>query len=103
MEQYADDLRALLDSINVKQAVIGGLSMGGYIALAFIAQYPDRVKGLILANTRALPDSERHSKLGLTNAARAREWNSQFPGRSRWRRKCSALPPNPKWRSPSDR
>jgi pimeloyl-ACP methyl ester carboxylesterase len=70
MEQYAADLRALLDSINVPQAVIGGLSMGGYIALAFIAQYPDRVKGLVLANTRALPDSEEARQTRLTNAAR---------------------------------
>ena len=45
MDQYASDLKSLLDSLNVKQAVIGGLSMGGYVALAFYAQYPDRVKG----------------------------------------------------------
>jgi 3-oxoadipate enol-lactonase len=70
MEQYAADLRALLDSLNVKQAVIGGLSMGGYIALAFMAQYPDRVKGLILANTRALPDSDEARQTRLANAAR---------------------------------
>ena len=58
METYAQDVRALLDALNVKQAVIGGLSMGGYIALAFVAQYADRVKGLILANTRATADTE---------------------------------------------
>ncbi len=39
MDQYAADLNSLLDSVNVKQAVIGGISMGGYIALAFYAQY----------------------------------------------------------------
>ncbi len=78
MEQYADDLRALLDSINVKQAVIGGLSMGGYIALAFMAQYPDRVKGLILANTRAVPDSDEARQTRLTNAARARDEGLNF-------------------------
>ena len=78
MEQYAADLRALLDSINVKQAVIGGLSMGGYIALAFVAQYPDRVKGLILANTRALPDSDEARQTRVANAARAREEGLNF-------------------------
>jgi 3-oxoadipate enol-lactonase len=72
MDQYAADLKALLDSLNVEQAVVGGLSMGGYIALAFIAQYADRVKGLVLANTRALPDSEEARQTRLTNAARVR-------------------------------
>jgi 3-oxoadipate enol-lactonase len=72
MEQYAADLKALLDSLNVKQAVVGGLSMGGYIALAFIAQYANRVQGLVLANTRALPDSEAARQTRLTNAARVR-------------------------------
>ena len=68
MEQYADDMKALLDSLNVKQAVLGGISMGGYIALAFIAQYADRVKGLILANTRAVADTEDNRRTRLTNA-----------------------------------
>jgi pimeloyl-ACP methyl ester carboxylesterase len=78
MEQYAADLRALLDSLNVKQAVIGGLSMGGYVALAFIAQYPDRVKGLILANTRALPDGDEARQTRLTNATRVRAEGVSF-------------------------
>ncbi|OPX78947.1 MAG: haloalkane dehalogenase [Methanosaeta sp. PtaB.Bin039] len=68
MEQYAADLKSLLDSVNLKQAVIGGISMGGYIALAFYAKYADRVKGLILANTRAVPDSDESRQLRLANA-----------------------------------
>ena len=70
MEQYAADLKALLDSVNVKQVVVGGLSMGGYIALAFVAQYADRVKGLILANTRAVADTEEAKQGRLANADR---------------------------------
>jgi 3-oxoadipate enol-lactonase len=73
MEQYADDMKALLDSLSVKQVVIGGLSMGGYITLAFIAQYADRVKGLILANTRAVADTEESRHTRLTNAELVRE------------------------------
>jgi 3-oxoadipate enol-lactonase len=73
MEQYAEDLRALLDSLNVKQAVIAGLSMGGYVALAFVARYADHVKGLVLANTRAVPDSEAGRQGRLANVARLRE------------------------------
>ncbi len=78
MDQYATDLKSLLDSVNVKQAVVGGLSMGGYIALAFYAQYPDRVKGLILANTRAVPDSEDSKQGRLTNAQKVGEIGTGF-------------------------
>jgi 3-oxoadipate enol-lactonase len=78
MDQYAADLNSLLDSVNVKQAVLGGISMGGYIALAFYAQYADRVKGLILANTRAVPDSEEGRQSRLTNAQKVGEAGSGF-------------------------
>jgi len=78
MDQYAADLKSLLDSLNIKQAVVGGISMGGYIALAFYAQYADRVKGLLLANTRATPDSEEGKQLRLTNAQRIGETGSGF-------------------------
>jgi len=59
MDEYAADLKALVDSLNLKQVVLCGLSMGGYVALAFLARYPDAVQGLILANTRAGADSEQ--------------------------------------------
>jgi pimeloyl-ACP methyl ester carboxylesterase len=59
MDAYAADLKALVDSLNLKQVVLCGLSMGGYVALAFLARYPGAVKGLILANTRAGADSEQ--------------------------------------------
>jgi pimeloyl-ACP methyl ester carboxylesterase len=78
MEQYASDLKSLLDSVNVKQAVIGGMSMGGYVALAFYAQYPDRVKGLILANTRAVPDPEDVKQARLANAQKVGEVGAHF-------------------------
>ena len=56
MEQHADDLAALLDHLKVRQTVVAGLSMGGYVAFAFWRRYPERVRGLILADTRAEPD-----------------------------------------------
>ncbi len=73
MDQYAADLKSLLDSVNIPQAVVGGISMGGYIALAFYAQYADRVKGLILANTRAVPDSQEGKQSRLANAQKVGE------------------------------
>jgi len=57
METFAADLVALLDSLGLEQVVLGGLSMGGYIALAFLRHYPARVQALILADTRATPDT----------------------------------------------
>lgn len=58
MDLLANDCHALLDEIEIEQpAVICGLSMGGYISLAFYRRYPQRVAGLILAATRAGADS----------------------------------------------
>ncbi len=57
METHADDLAALLDHLKIRTAVVAGLSMGGYIAFAFWRRHPARVRALILADTRAEPDS----------------------------------------------
>lgn len=73
MDDYADDLQALLHSLSVRQVVVCGLSMGGYIALAFLAKYPDLVKGLILANTRAGADGEQAREGRYANAKKALE------------------------------
>lgn len=73
MDTYADDLRALLDALGIKNAVIAGLSMGGYIAFAFYRKYTHRVRALILANTRAGADSPEGKKGRDENAALARE------------------------------
>lgn len=57
LDQAAEDVRALMDHLSIGQAVLVGLSMGGYILFAFYRRYPDRIKGLILANTRAQADT----------------------------------------------
>jgi 3-oxoadipate enol-lactonase len=75
MELLADDCAALLDALPVSgPVVIGGLSMGGYVALAFCRRYPERVRGLILAATRAGPDSPegRANRDRMAAAVRAR-------------------------------
>ncbi|MCX7419708.1 MAG: alpha/beta fold hydrolase [Planctomycetia bacterium] len=57
MQQFADDLAALLDALNVTQPVVFcGLSMGGCIAWQFVRRHSLRLKGLILCDTRAVPD-----------------------------------------------
>jgi pimeloyl-ACP methyl ester carboxylesterase len=57
LDQAADDVRALLDHLSIAQALFVGLSMGGYILLAFYRRYADRVKGMVLADTRAQADT----------------------------------------------
>jgi 3-oxoadipate enol-lactonase len=54
----ADDVAALMDHLGLAQATVGGMSMGGYVALAFAARHRERLEGLILADTRAAPDSD---------------------------------------------
>lgn len=57
MSRYAEEVQDLLNTLHIKKAIIGGESMGGYVALAFLKQYPDRVDGLILADTQTIADS----------------------------------------------
>lgn len=57
LDQAADDVCALLDHLSIAQALFVGLSMGGYILLAFYRKYADRVKGMVLADTKAQADT----------------------------------------------
>lgn len=58
MDQYADDAMALLDSLHIDQAVVVGLSMGGYVALNVWKRHRKRVRAMALADTRATADTE---------------------------------------------
>ncbi|HEX7767758.1 MAG TPA: alpha/beta fold hydrolase [Nitrospira sp.] len=57
LDQAADDVRALLDHLSIARALFVGLSMGGYITFAFYRKYTDRVKGMVLADTKAQADT----------------------------------------------
>lgn len=59
MELLAEDLKGLLDALDLQQVILGGFSMGGYVALAFYRAYPERVGRLLLLDTRHLPDPEQ--------------------------------------------
>ncbi len=56
LDRLADDVAGILDERSVHRAVVGGTSMGGYVAMAFARRHPDRLSGLLLANTKADPD-----------------------------------------------
>src|SRR5512141_2750894 len=57
MERIADDAAALLDLLGIEKAVVGGCSMGGYAAFAFVRRHPQRLLGLVLQDTRAGADT----------------------------------------------
>jgi pimeloyl-ACP methyl ester carboxylesterase len=58
MDELAMDVEHVLDALGVPQAVIGGLSMGGYLAFALYRRAPARFRALVLADTRAGADTE---------------------------------------------
>ena len=57
VDQYADDLAALLDQLHLDKIVLVGCSMGGYVSLAFWRRHAKRVRALVLADTRAGADT----------------------------------------------
>ena len=57
LDDMAADVAALLDFLGIDPAVIGGLSMGGYITLALFRRAPERFSGMILADTKAQADT----------------------------------------------
>jgi pimeloyl-ACP methyl ester carboxylesterase len=55
---YAQQVRDLLDELGINRVVLGGLSMGGYVTFACLRLFPERIRALLLANTRPDPDAE---------------------------------------------
>jgi pimeloyl-ACP methyl ester carboxylesterase len=74
LDSWADWLAAALDALKIERAVIGGLSMGGYLAFAFWRRHPTRVQGLILADTKAGADSDevREKRVAMQGMALAK-------------------------------
>jgi 3-oxoadipate enol-lactonase len=58
IEEFADDLDAFMDILQIPNAAICGLSMGGYIALRAYDKYPERFSQLILCDTQCVADTE---------------------------------------------
>lgn len=56
MARYADALIALLDALGIDKAVIGGMSMGGYVLLNLAERYPERLLAAMYLVTRAAAD-----------------------------------------------
>jgi 3-oxoadipate enol-lactonase len=57
VEHMANAVMALLETLQIRRCILGGLSMGGYTALAFARLFPEALRGLILCDTRAEADA----------------------------------------------
>jgi 3-oxoadipate enol-lactonase len=67
IELFARDLTALMDTLKINTALLCGLSLGGYIALYAVENYPDRFYALVLSDTQCIADSpEAREKRKLT-------------------------------------
>jgi pimeloyl-ACP methyl ester carboxylesterase len=72
LARHADDLAAVLDALTVRRAVLCGLSMGGYVLFEFWRRHADRVRALVLADTKAEADSPEGKRARDELAAVAR-------------------------------
>ncbi len=68
MGLLADDIKEMLDGLNIRQAVLVGHSMGGYVSLAFARCYPERLLGLALVASQAAADTPERRQGRLQTA-----------------------------------
>lgn len=72
------DMLALLDLVGAKKAIVAGLSLGGYMSLAFQASHPDRVHALMLFDTGpGFKKDEARLKWNETAQKRAADFNAR--------------------------
>lgn len=71
VEAAADALARDLDEAGIRRAVVGGLSMGGYVALALLERHPELVAGLALVDTKSTADAPeaRANRLRIADEA----------------------------------
>jgi 3-oxoadipate enol-lactonase len=72
MSLFSDDVVALLDHLEIDRAVIGGMSMGGYILLDLLERYPERVIAACFITTRSTSDcnATKTGRLALLERAK---------------------------------
>lgn len=70
LDVYADDVAGELAARGVERAIVGGLSLGGYVTMALLRRHPGRVAGVILMDTKASEDTDeaRANRLRMADA-----------------------------------
>lgn len=73
MDDHADDIVGLMDHLGIDRAVVGGMSMGGYVLLNLLERYPERVAASLFSTTRAGGDDDagKARRTALAEACRA--------------------------------
>jgi pimeloyl-ACP methyl ester carboxylesterase len=71
MDGFADDLISLLDALQIDRAVVGGMSMGGYILLDLLERYPQRISAACFIATKSSADDEEGRARRSAMAAQA--------------------------------
>jgi len=78
MDLFADDMAALLDHLGVEEAVIGGMSMGGYILFNLLERHRSRVRAACFITTRANADDEAGKERRLAMAREVKKFGPQL-------------------------
>lgn len=94
MTTIAADALALLDHLDIPAAVVGGVSMGGYAAIALLQQDPGRVRALVLADTQMAADDDA-ARARREDTARAIESTGMGPLANMMIPKLLAQPADP--------
>jgi pimeloyl-ACP methyl ester carboxylesterase len=81
IDDMADDVVETLDTLAISSEpiVLAGLSMGGYVALSLVLRRPERVRGLILLDTRAGADTPEAAQVREANARAVLETGDTRP------------------------
>lgn len=77
MDLFADDLTALLDSLGIGRAVVGGMSMGGYVLFNLLERYPERLAAACFIVTRSEADNEAGKEKRLMLAHDLKKFGSK--------------------------
>ncbi len=83
MDLFSDDLIQFMDKLNIDQAILCGLSMGGYIALNAMKKFPTRFEALILCDTQCIADTpegkeKRYKTIEKIEIDGAEKFNEDF-------------------------
>lgn len=93
LSTFAEDVAALADHLGIGRFVLGGLSMGGQIVLECVRQFPERLRGLVLADTFARAETPDGRKARNDMADRLlREGMAGYADEVRWKMVARANP-----------